>query len=56
MDYSRFMTIDDLMKSLGHKSHALEPVANAKIVSASVIPAKLFHNHHELALGVLECE
>jgi hypothetical protein len=48
-----YVVIDDVMKQLGHQSHALAQVSDAEVLTVAVAAAKFFHNNHEAALGML---
>ena len=48
-----YVIVDDVMRSLGHKSHALAQVSDAEVLTVAVAAAKFFHNNHESALGML---
>jgi hypothetical protein len=48
-----YVIIDDVMRSLNHRSHALAKVSDAEVLTVAVVAAKYFHNNHERALWVL---
>lgn len=48
-----YVIIDDIMRSLNHRSHALAKVSDAEVLTVAVVAAKYFHNNHERALWVL---
>lgn len=48
-----YVIIDDTMRSLNHRSHALAKVTDAAVLTVAVVAAKYFHNNHERALWVL---
>jgi hypothetical protein len=48
-----YVVIDDVMRSLNHRSHALAKVTDAEVLTVAVIAAKYFHNNHERALWML---
>ncbi len=48
-----YVIIDDMMRSLNHRSHALAKVTDAEVLTVAVVPAKYFHNNHERVLWVL---
>ena len=48
-----YVIIDDMMRSLHHRSHSLAKVSDANVLTVVVVAAKYFHNNHERALWVL---
>ncbi len=48
-----YVIIDDVMRSLNHRSHPLAKVSDAEVLTVAVVAAKYFHNNHERALWVL---
>ena len=48
-----FVITDDLMHTLGHRSHPLARVGDAEVVTVAVAAAACFGNHHERALCVM---
>lgn len=45
-----YVIIDDLMRSLNHRSHCLAKVTDAEVLTVAVVAARYFHNNHERAL------
>ena len=48
-----YVIIDDVMRSLNHRSHPLAKVTDAEVLTVAVVAARYFHNNHERALWVL---
>ena len=48
-----YVIIDDTMRSLNHRSHALAKITDAEVLTVAVVAAKYFHNNHERALWAL---
>jgi hypothetical protein len=48
-----YVIIDDVMRSLHHRSHSLAKVTDAEVLTVAVVAAKYFRNNHERALWVL---
>jgi Transposase DDE domain len=48
-----YVMIDDVMRSLGHRSHPAAHLTDAEILLVAVVAALYFQNHHERALQVL---
>ena len=48
-----YVIIDDMMRSLNHRSHALARITDAEVLTVAVVAAKYFHNNHERALWLL---
>jgi hypothetical protein len=48
-----YVIIDDMMRSLNHRSHALAKVSDAEVLTVAVVAAKYFQNNHERALWML---
>jgi hypothetical protein len=48
-----YVVIDDVMRSLNHRSHPLAKVSDAEVLTVAVVAAKYFRNNHERALWVL---
>ncbi len=48
-----YVIIDDMMRSLNHRSHLLAKVTDAEVLPVAVVVAKYFHNKHERALWAL---
>jgi len=48
-----YVIIDDMMRSLNHRSHLLAKVTDSEVLTVAVVAAKYFHNNHERALWVL---
>ena len=48
-----YVVLDETMRALGHRSHALARTSDAEVLTVAVVAAKYFQNHHERALGVL---
>ncbi len=48
-----YVIIDDVMRSLHHRSHSLAKVSDAEVLTVAVVAARYFHNNHERALWVL---
>jgi hypothetical protein len=49
-----FLMTDDLMEAVGHHSHVLAQVPDSEIITAALVAAKYFQNHHERALWVMQ--
>jgi hypothetical protein len=49
-----FLMTDDLMESLGHKSHVLAQVPDSEIITVALVAAKYFQNHHERAFCIMQ--
>ncbi len=49
-----FVLTDEVMERLEHRSHALAQVPDAEVVTAAIVAAKYFGNHHERALQILQ--
>lgn len=47
------MVIDETLRVLGHRSHALARTSDAEVLTVAAVAAKYFQHHHERALGVL---
>lgn len=45
-----YVIIDDLLRSLNHRSHLLAKVSDAEVLTVAVIDAKYFNNNHERSL------
>ena len=48
-----FVTLDDLLRALGHRSHSLARASDSEVLTVGVIAACQFANHHERALCTL---
>lgn len=48
-----YVIIDDLMRSLNHRSHCLAKVTDAEVLTVAVVAARYFHNNHERALWIM---
>ena len=48
-----YVVIDEVMRALGHRSHALAQVGDAEVLTVAVVAAKYFANNHERALQVM---
>ena len=48
-----YVVIDDLMRSLNHRSHRLAKVTDSEVLTVAVVAAKYFRNNHERALWAL---
>lgn len=48
-----FVITDDLMSHLDHHNHKLAQVSDAEVVTAAIVAARYFGNHHERALQIL---
>ncbi len=48
-----YVVLDETMRALGHRGHALARTSDAEVLTVAVVAAKYFQNHHERALGVL---
>jgi hypothetical protein len=53
MIITSYVVIDDMMRSLNHRSHILAKVTDAEVLTVAVVAAKYFHNNHERALWAL---
>jgi len=49
-----YVVTDDLMNSLGHRSHILAQVSDAEVLTIAVVAARYFGNNHERALCVMK--
>lgn len=49
-----YVVLDDVLRLLGHRTHALAAVSDAEVLTVAVVAAGQFHNHHERALCVLQ--
>lgn len=48
-----YVIIDDVMRSLNHRSHPLAKITDSEVLTVAVVAAKYFRNNHERALWVL---
>ena len=48
-----FTVIDDVMRTLGHRTHVLAQTSDSEVLTVAVVAACQFGNHHERALCVL---
>lgn len=48
-----YVFIDDVTRSLHHRSHSSAKVTDAEVLTVAVVAAEYFHNNHERALWVL---
>ncbi len=48
-----FVTLDDLLRACGHRSHPLAKASDSEVLTVGVIAACQFAHHHERALCVL---
>lgn len=48
-----FVITDDLMKHLDHHDRKLAQVPDAEVITAAIVAARYFGNHHERALQIL---
>jgi Transposase DDE domain len=48
-----FVTLDDLLRACGHRSHPLAKTSDSEVLTVGVIAACQFANHHERALCIL---
>src|SRR5215210_768175 len=48
-----YVVIDDVMRSLNHRSHPLAKVSDAEVLTVAVVAAKYFRNNHGRAPWVL---
>lgn len=49
-----YVVIDDVLRALGHRSHALAHLSDAEVLTVAVVAARHFQNHHERALQVMQ--
>ena len=49
-----YVVVDEIMATLGHRSHSLARVSDAEVLTVAVVAAKHFQNHHALALATLQ--
>src|SRR5437867_3629449 len=49
-----YVVTDDIMHSLGHRSHVLAQITDAEVLTVAVVAARYFANNHERALCVLQ--
>ncbi len=48
-----YVVLDETLRALGHRSHALARTSDAEVLTVAVVAARYFANNHERALGVL---
>jgi len=49
-----YVVLDDVLRLLGHRTHALASVSDAEVLTVAVVAAGQFQNHHERALCMLQ--
>ena len=49
-----YVMMDETMRALGHRSHALAQISDAEVLTVAVVAAKYFQNHQERALQVMQ--
>jgi DDE family transposase len=48
-----YVVVDETMRALGHRSHALAGVGDAEVLTVAAVAARYFRNHHERALQIM---
>jgi len=49
-----YVVTDDIMNSLGHRSHILAQISDAEVITIAAVAARYFGNNHERALCVMK--
>ena len=49
-----FNFVDEVMLTLGHRSHALADVPDSEVITIAIVAAKYFQNHHERTVCVMQ--
>ncbi len=48
-----YVVIDEVMRALDHRSHALAQISDTEVLTVAVVVAKYSGNHHERAVQVM---